>query len=112
MAKSSRASSNKRNSQALRAKVFDPAAIARAERLSAKLQDLITQPKAKDPEVMDVEQADDVEKSASKPEDALVTEGMPKQYQLAMTIHQLMLFDHRHGGRRRQQTNQESREKD
>jgi len=79
MAKSSRASSNKRNSQALRAKVFDPAAVARAERLSAKLQELITQPKAKDPEVMDVEQLEDVDKSDSKPEDALVTEGTPKK---------------------------------
>jgi len=79
MAKSSRASSNKRNSQALRAKVFDPAAVARAERLSAKLQELITQPKAKDAEVMDVEQVEDVDKSDSKPEDALVTEGMLKK---------------------------------
>lgn len=79
MAKSARASSNKKNSQALRAKVFDPAANARAERLSAKLQDLISQPKAKDAEVMDVEQPEDAAEQDSKPEDALVTEGMLNQ---------------------------------
>lgn len=85
MAKSARASSNKRNSQALRQKLFDPAAVARAERLSAKLQDLIAQPKPKDPEVMDVEQAADEEKSESKAEDALVTEGMKKRKQIDKT---------------------------
>lgn len=101
MAKSARASSNKRNSQALRAKVFDPAAVARAERLSAKLQELISQPKRKDPEVMDVGQVEDVEESESKPEDALVTEGMPKK-KITTMVQQLMLFDYRYGGRRQQ----------
>jgi len=56
MAKSSRATSNKKNHQALRRKIFDPADLARNERLNAKLQELIAQPKQKDLEIMDVEQ--------------------------------------------------------
>jgi len=55
MAKSSRATSNKKNHQALRRKIFDPADLARNERLNAKLQELIAQPKQKDLEIMDVE---------------------------------------------------------
>ncbi|KAL2816372.1 hypothetical protein BDW59DRAFT_10468 [Aspergillus cavernicola] len=45
MAKSVRASVSKRNKAALRAKVFGPAVDARTERLSAKLQELASQPK-------------------------------------------------------------------
>lgn len=45
MAKSVRASVSKRNSANLRAKVFGPAADARTARLSAKLQELASQPK-------------------------------------------------------------------
>jgi len=56
MAKSSRATSNKKNHQALRRKIFDPADLARNERLNAKLQELIAQPKQKDLEIMDIEQ--------------------------------------------------------
>ncbi|KAI9368005.1 hypothetical protein BJX61DRAFT_251015 [Aspergillus egyptiacus] len=45
MAKSVRASVSKRNKAKLRATVFGPAADARTERLSAKLQELAAQPK-------------------------------------------------------------------
>jgi hypothetical protein len=45
MAKGARASTRKRNNAALRAKVFGPVHDARTERLSAKLQELISQPK-------------------------------------------------------------------
>lgn len=45
MAKSSRASSRKTNNQRLKKNVFAPVEAARAERLSAKLQDLVTQEK-------------------------------------------------------------------
>lgn len=45
MAKSSRASVNKRNRTNLRKRVFGPADLARAERLSTKLQELAAQPK-------------------------------------------------------------------
>ena len=66
----------------MRAKTFDRAAVARAERLSAKLKDLIAQPKAKDPEIMDVEQTEDADSAESKPEDALITEGMLEEEQV------------------------------
>lgn len=55
MAKSVRSSTRKRNSAALRAKVFGPAQDARTERLSAKLQALITKPKAEQDTVMSVD---------------------------------------------------------
>ncbi|PYI10896.1 hypothetical protein BO78DRAFT_360295 [Aspergillus sclerotiicarbonarius CBS 121057] len=45
MAKSVRASVSKRNRAKLRATVFGPAVDARTERLSAKLQELASQPK-------------------------------------------------------------------
>lgn len=45
MAKSVRASVSKRNSANLRKKVFGPVDAARTERLSAKLQELASQPK-------------------------------------------------------------------
>ncbi|OJJ38549.1 hypothetical protein ASPWEDRAFT_103504 [Aspergillus wentii DTO 134E9] len=45
MAKSVRASVSKRNKAKLRATVFGPAVDARTERLSAKLQELASQPK-------------------------------------------------------------------
>ncbi|PLN79214.1 hypothetical protein BDW42DRAFT_173247 [Aspergillus taichungensis] len=46
MAKSVRASVSKRNKAKLRATVFGPVVDARTERLSAKLQELASQPKA------------------------------------------------------------------
>ena len=51
MAKSVRASVSKRNSAKLRATVFGPADNARTERLSAKLQELASQPKSTDHEM-------------------------------------------------------------
>lgn len=48
MAKSVRASVSKRNSAKLRATVFGPVSDARTARLSAKLQELASQPKPTD----------------------------------------------------------------
>lgn len=45
MAKGARSSSIKANNSALKAKVFGPVENARAERLNAKLMELISQPK-------------------------------------------------------------------
>ena len=45
MAKSARASKVKSNNQRLKKNVFGPVETARTERLSAKLQELISQPK-------------------------------------------------------------------
>jgi hypothetical protein len=50
MAKSGRASIIKRNRAKLRSTIFGPAVDARTERLSAKLQELASQPKPKDQE--------------------------------------------------------------
>jgi hypothetical protein len=50
MAKSVRASVSKRNRAALRKKVFGPIVDARTERLSAKLQEIASQPKPEVPE--------------------------------------------------------------
>ncbi|KAL3455633.1 hypothetical protein BJX64DRAFT_272029 [Aspergillus heterothallicus] len=50
MAKSVRASVQKRNKAKLRATVFGPVVDARTERLSAKLQELASQPKPSDSE--------------------------------------------------------------
>lgn len=67
MAKSQRASSRKRNNAALRSKVFDPATNARTARLSAKLQELASKPKAEEEKAMDVDRPEDakVEEPAS-----------------------------------------------
>lgn len=51
MAKSSRSSTKKANNQRLAANVFGPVEKARAERLSARLQEIANQPK---PESSDV----------------------------------------------------------
>lgn len=64
---------NKRNHQALKRKVFGPAEQARAERLSAKLQELVSQPKASEANAMEVEKEPEIEKSEEQnAEDALV----------------------------------------
>jgi hypothetical protein len=55
MAKSVRASVQKRNKAKLRATVFGPAVDARTERLSAKLQELASQPKPDSREKSDME---------------------------------------------------------
>ncbi|APA15370.1 predicted protein [Sclerotinia sclerotiorum 1980 UF-70] len=67
MAKGARSSSTKANNSALKAKVFGPVENARAERLNAKLMELISQPKpsAKTEDVdMEGKEAKDVEASA------------------------------------------------
>jgi hypothetical protein len=60
MAKSARASKVKSNNQKLKRNVFGPVESARTERLSAKLQELISQPKPseakKEVEMEDVDQ--------------------------------------------------------
>ena len=58
MAKSARASSRKVNNQRLKANVFGPVEAARAERLSAKLMELASQPKPQRDTEM---KADDIE---------------------------------------------------
>jgi Protein of unknown function (DUF2423) len=55
MAKGARASSRKRNNAVLRAKIFGPAHDARTERLSAKLQELVSKPKPAEERVMEVD---------------------------------------------------------
>ena len=52
MAKGARASSRKRNNAALRTKIFGPAVDARTERLSAKLQELVSKPKPVEERIM------------------------------------------------------------
>ncbi|KAF7935408.1 uncharacterized protein EAE97_008315 [Botrytis byssoidea] len=67
MAKGARSSSIKANNSALKAKVFGPVENARAERLNAKLMELISQPKpsAKTEDVsMEVKEGKDEEASA------------------------------------------------
>ena len=55
MAKSARASTRKHNNAVLRSKIFGPAADERTERLSAKLQELISKPTPTEERVMDVD---------------------------------------------------------
>lgn len=69
MAKSSRASSRKANNQRLKAKVFGPVEAARAERLSAKLMELASQPKPERPEASEMKIVDEVDE-ANVDEDA------------------------------------------
>ncbi|KAJ8068427.1 hypothetical protein OCU04_003984 [Sclerotinia nivalis] len=67
MAKGARSSSIKANNSALKAKVFGPVETARAERLNAKLMELISQPKpsAKTEDIdMEGKEGKDVEASA------------------------------------------------
>ncbi|TGO40010.1 hypothetical protein BHYA_0044g00520 [Botrytis hyacinthi] len=67
MAKGARSSSIKANNSALKAKVFGPVENARAERLNAKLMELISQPKpsAKTEDVnMEAKEGKDEEASA------------------------------------------------
>ena len=66
MAKSARASKVKSNNQKLKQNVFGPVEKARTERLSAKLQELISQPKASEAK-KEVEMADVEEGAESEP---------------------------------------------
>ncbi|KAJ5921559.1 hypothetical protein N7466_009885 [Penicillium verhagenii] len=61
MAKSIRASVGKRNRATLRKKVFGPVVDARTERLAAKLQELASQPRPKNPEKTKTESEMEVE---------------------------------------------------
>ncbi|RYO80307.1 hypothetical protein DL766_003224 [Monosporascus sp. MC13-8B] len=73
MAKSSRASTRKANNRRLKANVFGPVESARAERLSAKLLELASQPKPEAKEIRiveDVETAEAEEAGAKMDEDA------------------------------------------
>lgn len=73
MAKSSRASTIKANNQRLKAKVFGPVESARQERLSAKLMELVSQPKpVPEKEMKDAEEQceeKDKKEQASKADD-------------------------------------------
>jgi hypothetical protein len=64
MAKGLRASSRKKNSQALRARLYGPAADARAERLSAKLQEIAAKPRPERERLMEVDDAESKKESA------------------------------------------------
>jgi hypothetical protein len=59
MAKGLRASTRKRNNAKLRAAVFGPAYDARTERLSAKLQELASQPRPDEERLMEVDSPED-----------------------------------------------------
>lgn len=65
MAKGLRASSRKKNNQALRARLYGPASDARAERLSAKLQELAAKPRPDQERVMDVDEQETKPESTS-----------------------------------------------
>jgi hypothetical protein len=65
MAKGLRASSRKKNAQALRARLYGPASDARAERLSAKLQELAAKPRPDQERAMDVDEQDTKPESTS-----------------------------------------------
>jgi hypothetical protein len=64
MAKGLRASSRKKNSQALRARLYGPAADARAERLSAKLQEIAAKPRPEQERLMEVDDTQSKQESA------------------------------------------------
>lgn len=56
MAKGARASTKKENNSKLKSRVFGPVETARTERLSAKLQELASQPKRTDNAAMEVQE--------------------------------------------------------
>ena len=59
MAKGLRASTRKRNNAKLRSTVFGPASDARTERLSAKLQEIASQPRPDQERAMEVASSED-----------------------------------------------------
>jgi hypothetical protein len=65
MAKGLRASSRKKNSQALRTRLYGPAADARAERLSTKLQELAAKPRPEQERLMEVDDAQSKQEPAA-----------------------------------------------
>lgn len=76
MAKGARASSRKRNNAALRAKVFGPAHDARTERLSAKLQELVSKPKPAEERAMQVDSTSAADEDQANIRDAKIVDGM------------------------------------
>ena len=66
MAKGLRASTRKKNNSALRDRLFGPAADARTERLSAKLQELAAKPRPDDERAMDVNQKTESENTTNQ----------------------------------------------
>ncbi|KAK4179636.1 hypothetical protein QBC36DRAFT_322183 [Triangularia setosa] len=71
MGKSSRASTIKQNNRRLKANVFGPVEAARAERLHAKLAELIAQPKpVKEVDMSDEEPADEAKEVEAEKEEA------------------------------------------
>lgn len=76
MAKGARASTRKRNHAALRAKIFGPAVDARTERLSAKLQELVSRPKPAEERAMEVDSTGEAVKVQKSTGDANIGGGM------------------------------------
>jgi Protein of unknown function (DUF2423) len=77
MAKSARASTRKRNNAALRSKIFGPAHDARTQRLSAKLQELVSQPKPLEDKATEVDATGRGEaKEQESISDANIVDGM------------------------------------
>ncbi len=76
MAKSTRASTRKRNNAALRSKIFGPAVDARTERLSAKLQELISKPKPAEETVTQVDSTGEEAKVQESTSDINIVDGM------------------------------------
>jgi hypothetical protein len=79
MAKGLRASSRKKNNQALRAKVFAPAIDARTERLSAKLQELAAQPRPDQERIMQVDEQPEEKHEEQKSAES-TGEGMDRKF--------------------------------
>ena len=76
MAKGARASTRKRNNAALRAKIFGPAVDARTERLSAKLQELVSRPKPAEERIMEVDSTGEEVKEQRSTGDTNIGDGM------------------------------------
>ncbi len=75
MAKGARASTRKRNNAALRAKIFGPAVDARTERLSAKLQELVSRPKPAEERAMEVDSVGEEAREQRSTDDVNVGDG-------------------------------------
>ncbi|KAF7513286.1 hypothetical protein GJ744_009707 [Endocarpon pusillum] len=78
MAKSARASTRKRNNAALRAKIFGPAVDARTERLSAKLQELVSRSKPAAERMMEVDSTSEEVKEQRSTGDTNIGDDAPK----------------------------------
>ena len=76
MAKGARASSRKRNNAALRATIFGPAHDARTQRLSAKLQELVSKPKLAEERDMLVDSENAEEKEDNETNNVNIVDGI------------------------------------